>query len=227
MFDKPKKYIFKYNNRGYDNELILPVTPSHFTITNGIKTEVVNLTEVGDLNIPGTESAETITLDVMFTIQKYSFVTGPHNSNPYVFTDAFSRWACSHLPVRFVVSDTDVNIRVYIESIQYGTREGDGTGDVYATITMRPWRELAAPQVSTVKASTPTGGNKPRTGDSSTQNSKTYKVVRGDTLWGICRKFYSQPTLCYKLATYNSIKNANLIFPGQVLKIPDKKELAS
>jgi len=223
---KPKKYIFKYNNRGYDNELILPVTPSHFTITSGIKTEVVNLTEVGDLNIPGTESAETITLDnVVFPIQKYHYVVGPHNSNPYVFTDAFERWARSHLPVRFVVSDTSVNIRVYIESIQYGTREGNGTGDVYATITMRPWRELTVPQVSTVAAST--GGNKPRTGDSSAQNAQTYKVVRGDTLWGICRKFYSQPALCWKLATYNSIKNANLIFPGQILKIPDKKELAS
>ncbi len=223
---KPKKYIFKYNNRGYDNELILPVTPSHFTITSGIKTEVVNLTEVGDLNIPGTESAETITLDnVMFPIQKYPFVTGPHNSNPYVFTDAFERWARSHLPVRFVVSDTSVNIRVYIESIQYGTREGDGTGDVYATITMRPWRELTVPQVSTVAAST--GGNKPRTGDSSLKNPQTYKVVRGDTLWGLCKRFYNDVSLIKPLADYNSIKNPNLIITGQVLKIPDKKELAS
>ena len=221
----PKKYIFKYNNCGYDNELILPVTPSHFTITSGIKTEVVNLTEVGDLNIPGTESSETITLDVMFPIQKYPFVTGPHNSNPYVFTDAFERWARSHLPVRFVVSDTSVNIRVYIESIQYGTREGDGTGDVYATITMRPWRELTAPQISTVAAST--GGNKPRTGDSSPKNPQTYKVVKGDTLWWICKKFYNQPTLCDKLAAYNGIKNPNVIHIGWVLKIPDKKELAS
>ena len=223
---KPKKYIFKYNNRGYDNELILPVTPSHFTITSGIKTEVVNLTEVGDLNIPGTESAETITLDnVMFPIQKYPFVTGPHNSNPYVFTDAFERWARSHLPVRFVVSDTSVNIRVYIESIQYGTREGNGTGDVYATITMRPWRELTVPQVSTVAAST--GGNKPRTGDSSPKNPQTYKVVRGDTLWGLCKRFYNDVSLIKPLADYNSIKNPNLIITGQVLKIPDKKELAS
>ena len=222
----PKKYIFKYNNRGYDNELILPVTPSHFTITSGIKTEVVNLTEVGDLNIPGTESAETITLDnVMFPIQKYPFVTGPHNSNPYVFTDAFERWARSHLPVRFVVSDTSVNIRVYIESIQYGTREGNGTGDVYATITMRPWRELTVPQVSTVAAST--GGNKPRTGDSSPKNPQTYKVVRGDTLWGLCKRFYNDVSLIKPLADYNSIKNPNLIITGQVLKIPDKKELAS
>ena len=220
-----RKYIFEYNNRGYLQELILPVTPSHFTITSGIKTEVVNLTEVGDLNLPGTESAETIVLDnVQFPIQKYPFVTGPHNPDPYVFTEAFSRWAREHFPSRFIVSGTSVNIRVYIESIQYGTREGNGTGDVYATITMRPWRELAAPQVSTLAK---TGGNKTRSGDSEPKNPQTYKVVRGDTLWGICRKFYSAPTLCWKLATYNNIKNANLIYPGQVLQIPDKKELAA
>ena len=43
--------------------------------------------------------------------------------------------------------------------------------------------------------------------------------------WGICRKFYSAPTLCWKLAKYNGIQNANLIYPGQILKIPEKKEL--
>lgn len=215
-----RKYMFKYNNRGYDQELVLPVTPSNFTITCGIKTEVVNLTEVGDLNLPGTESAESITLDVLFPIQKYPFVTGPHNPDPYVFTEAFARWSREHFPSRFIVSESNVNIRVYIESIRYGTKSGDGTGDVYATITMRPWRELAAPQVS----KEPTGGNNARPG-SAPKNPQAYKVVSGDTLWGICRKFYSQPTLCWKLAKYNGIKNANLIYPGQVLKIPDKKEL--
>ena len=54
---------------------------------------------------------------------------------------------------------------------------------------------------------------------------QTYKVASGDTLWGICRKFYSAPTLCWKLAKYNGIQNANLIYPGQILKIPEKKEL--
>ena len=215
-----RKYMFKYNNRGYDQELVLPVTPSSFTVTSGIKTEVVNLTEVGDLNLPGTESAESMTLDVLFPIQKYSFVTGPHNPDPYVFTEAFARWAREHFPSRFIVSGTSVNIRVYIESIRYGTKPGDGTGDVYATITMRPWRELAAPQVS--KA--PTGGNNTRPA-SAPKNPQTYKVASGDTLWGICRKFYSAPTLCWKLAKYNGIQNANLIYPGQVLKIPEKKEL--
>ena len=45
------------------------------------------------------------------------------------------------------------------------------------------------------------------------------------SLWAICRKFYGDGSLAYKLATANGIKNPNLIYPGQVLAIPDKAAL--
>ena len=50
-------------------------------------------------------------------------------------------------------------------------------------------------------------------------------VVKGDTLWAIARKYYGDPQLCWRLASYNQIKNANLIFPGQVVRLPDKGAL--
>ena len=50
-------------------------------------------------------------------------------------------------------------------------------------------------------------------------------MVKGDTLWGICRRTYGDGTLAWKLAEYNSIKNANLIYPGQIVKLPDKGNL--
>ena len=52
-----------------------------------------------------------------------------------------------------------------------------------------------------------------------------YTVVKGDTLWGICRRTYGDGALAWKLAEANGIKNANLIFPGQVVKLPDKGSL--
>lgn len=45
---------------------------------------------------------------------------------------------------------------------------------------------------------------------------KTYVVKRGDTLTGIARLY---GTTVQKIAADNNIKNANLIYPGQVLKI--------
>lgn len=50
--------------------------------------------------------------------------------------------------------------------------------------------------------------------------SNTYKVKSGDTLSGIAKKFN---TTYQKLATYNGIKNPNLIYVGQIIKIPGCK----
>lgn len=47
----------------------------------------------------------------------------------------------------------------------------------------------------------------------------TYKVVRGDTLGAIAKKF---GTTVNELAKLNGIKNVNLIIVGQVLKLPSK-----
>ena len=44
-----------------------------------------------------------------------------------------------------------------------------------------------------------------------------YVVVSGDVLWKIARKFN---TTWEVLAEYNELKNPHLIFPGQVILIP-------
>ena len=44
-------------------------------------------------------------------------------------------------------------------------------------------------------------------------------------MWGISRRFYGDGSLAWRLAAFNQIKNANLIFPGQVLSIPPKSGL--
>lgn len=47
----------------------------------------------------------------------------------------------------------------------------------------------------------------------------SYKVNKGDTLYKISRQY---GTSVKELAEYNQIKNPNLIYPGQVVKIPQK-----
>ncbi len=50
----------------------------------------------------------------------------------------------------------------------------------------------------------------------------TYVVVKGDCLWNISKKFYGAGRQYTKIYNANTdiIKNPNLIYPGQVLKIP-------
>lgn len=58
------------------------------------------------------------------------------------------------------------------------------------------------------------------TATKSSSTAKTYKVVRGDSLWKISVKFYKNGNYWRKIADYNKLSNPNLIFPGQTLKIP-------
>lgn len=54
-----------------------------------------------------------------------------------------------------------------------------------------------------------------------TSNISAYIVKQGDTLSAIARKYN---TTYQKLAEYNGISNPNLIYPGQVIKIPQEQK---
>ena len=57
-------------------------------------------------------------------------------------------------------------------------------------------------------------------------SARTYTVAKGDTLWHIAKKFYGDGSLCRRLAAANpSIKNPDLIYPGQQLVIPALNDL--
>ncbi|BBK09227.1 conserved uncharacterised protein [Klebsiella phage 05F01] len=49
---------------------------------------------------------------------------------------------------------------------------------------------------------------------------KEYIVKPGDTLSGIAKELYGDSSTYLDIAEVNKIENTNLIFPGQVLKLP-------
>ncbi len=57
---------------------------------------------------------------------------------------------------------------------------------------------------------------------SSQQQAQTYTVVSGDSLSKISRRIYGDASKWKKIyeANTDQIKNPDLIYPGQVLKIP-------
>jgi len=207
-----RKFIFKSNT----GELQLPVTPPSFTIEHGIKVETVNIHTLGDVNIPGYGTLATIKIDTMFPAQPYPFAIG--HQFPYVYVDIFKKWCSERTVLRFIISDTPINLPVLVQSISYS--EKDGTNDVYASITLREYREL-----SIVKVEQTGSGNKSRPVETSKTIPQSYVIKSGDTLSSICRKFYGDASLYPKLAAANGIKNPHLIYAGHTLKIPDKSQL--
>lgn len=205
-----RKFIF----RSGSTELSLPVTPESYRVETGINIEVVNIHTLGDAILTGYGTLATIQISCMLPSQRYPFAD---SSNPDYYISQFEKWIKKKSKVRFVIGGTGVNVQTIIQSIAYGER--DGTNDVYADIILREYRTLAAVKVAKPTASKPRGGTT-QTASSSVTN---YKVVYGDTLCGICRRFYGDGSysLAKRLSAYNfGSRDPNILYAGETVAIP-------
>lgn len=103
-----------------------------------------------------------------------------------------------------IISDTAINIRVLIKSIEYG--EDPGTNDINYTLTLVEYRRGMAAE--------------PRPQEDTPYTPETYTVVYGDTLWSIARRFYGDGKFYKKIAAANGIQDPNVLAVGQVLRLP-------
>lgn len=211
-----RKFIFKDGNK----EILLPITPPSFTIGYGTNIETINIHTLGDINIAGYGTLATININCDFPNHDYPFVfSSAELRGPYEYVEMFKKWINDKKVLRFIISDTPINIAVLVQSIDYS--EKDGTNDVYAVISLREYREISVAKMETTEMQ---NKSRPAPADPPIK-AKTYTIVKGDTLSGICRKFYGNANLYPKLAKVNNIKNPNLIYTGNTLKIPDISQL--
>ena len=211
------KFIFK--DPQTNTELALPVTPRSFELSSGIRVETVNIHALGDVLIGGYTTLGTLKIPCMFPGQQYPFASAS-GEDPYTYVKRFAKYCENRTILRFVITETPVNIPVLLSDIQYG--EKDGSGDVYVTITMREYRFVALTQSQKPEWT----GNESRAVEASPPPTMDpYTIVRGDTLSAICRKFYGEAALYPALAKHNGIKNPNLIYTGNQLRIPEKSLL--
>lgn len=206
-----RKFIIKATK-----QITLPVTPESFEVSYGRRTETINIHETGDVNLPGGMALGTIKISCLFPANDYPFATD--YGSPYDYIEAIEKIIKKKKPVRFVVSGTPINEKVLIEEICYG--EKDGTGDVYATLTLRGYCQVSVGTAEIAAYSRPGG-------EGSVSQEQSYSAVYGDCLCFICRKFYGDGsyTLAQKLADYNGRADPNILYVGEVLKIPPKSVL--
>lgn len=207
-----RKLIFKDTQTG--EELVLPVTPGEYQVDHGRQVSSLTMHTAGQVNLPGEAVLLDQVIECLLPAQAYPFANPGAGTNPWVYLERLGRWSDSATVLRFIVSDTPVNGAVLLGPITY--REQDGTNDIYCSIPIRGYRELAAPT-----AQSQATGNEPRPVETRPKTQQSYTVVRGDTLSGIARRFYGDASLYGKLAAANGIANPHLIRVGQVIQLPE------
>lgn len=202
-------------------ELTLPVTPASYQWPHEAAIETVQVDQLGDLNYFGGKKMGSTTLsDCILPAQAYPFLAPGAGTNPWAYLEQLERWVDAGTVVRWIVSGTPVNAAVLIEGVTY--REKDGTNDLYADITLR---QYARPETPVLPAKASAAQTTTRDASTGASTKRSYTVQAGDTMWDICRRFYGDGSLAWRLAAANGVKNANLIYPGQSFTIPPADQL--
>lgn len=210
---------------GEREKIMLPVNPEQITVDNGSSHDSVTVSELGEILILQARPAVSISWSCYFPATRFPGVKVSSLTDPLKLCKRIEDFKNSDLPVHLLITGGSANGYFAIKSFKHNEKGGD-VGTRYYDITLKEYREVTTRQVKvdipSQKASIPAAAPEARVDN--TAQPKTYTVVKGDCLWNIAKKFYGNGAQYTKI--YNANKgviggNPNLIYPGQVLTIPD------
>lgn len=154
-----------------------PVPPAKFDVDVKQGNEIININNLGELNMLGKTGLLHMQLLSFFPAQDYSFcVCTP--SDPYTYVSTIDAWRTSGKPARVSIAGTPVNYAVSIDKFKWG--EQDGTNDVYFTLDFTEYKFIGGAVDTTISSTT---GLKDRTDASSISSVlQSVTVYPGDSI---------------------------------------------
>lgn len=193
-----------------------PITPSVIGVKNGASIETSNIIKLGEMAIFNGRKLKTFDSKSFFPNQEYDFCNYRGFSKPYDFVKKIKKWVDNGYILRITVTETDINFECIISDFTY--TEQDGTGDVYFELSVIEYKRLQIPSI-TDKLNSSTNASRP---SKPTTTQKTHRVVKGDNLWDISKRYYGKGSDYKKINQknwdkYPSLKKNNVIYPNWVL----------
>lgn len=209
---------------GTDNDKIrFPVVPSSIGVNRSNNIDTESVIKLGEVPIFNGTSLKTIELTSFFPNREYSFCDYTGFMKPYEFSEKIQKWMYEGKPLRIIVTDSPTNMQCLIQ--QFDTVEQDGTRDLYFTLNLLEYRPIEVPNLSNSSSSS-SSDNLTRPSEETTGNAqKTHKVVKGDCLYDIAKKYYGKGSLYPKIkeankSKYPSLAKSNVIYTSWELIIP-------
>lgn len=218
-------YSFYFDYDG--DHMQLPVPPPNFTMKIKGKNKVIELLNVGDVNILKEPGLTDVSFKVLLPGQEYPFAVYPNGfKTPDYYTDRFKKYKRDKKPILFTIIREapwgeflfDIKMKVSLESYSIEERAGE-EGDIYVSLELKEYKEYLTQEVAMLdikdgKAIVTIKEQRP-----AKTPAKSYTVKAGDTLWLIAKRELNDGSKYSEIAKLNNISNPNKINVGQVLRL--------
>lgn len=211
----------------------LPIAPSSMTMKINGKNETVTLINEGEVNMLKKPGLTDIDFEVEFPNVKYPYAVYPNGFQPSAYyLDMLEKLKLSQKPFKFIVNRMkpngfllfDTNMTVSIEDYEIEDNAENGF-DMVVKIKLKQYREYKT-EIIKNQPSTSSSTNlnqkvtvEKKRSTTGKEKTKTHTVARGETLWGIAKRYLGEGSKYTELAKINNLSNPNLIRVGQVIKL--------
>lgn len=208
-----------------DTEMRFPVTPPAVSMSFGREVQTYSLIGIGQHTEYGDQTAESYTLTDLLLPGKDTDLPMAQPStigasDPESYIKLLRSWQQQEKEGRLIAAGSALGLNVPVILKHIAVKQRGYDGSCYLTLTLIDHEKLKEQ-----KATSDTKTKQKRESKTQGKGVQSYTVVKGDSLWSICKKYYQNGTLAYRLAAYNGIQNADYIRVGQKIKIPEKDQL--
>lgn len=196
----------------------LPINPEQVTAQTGTFSQTFRVIERGEIVLPRGKVPARLAWDgILPGAERQGAVFVTAWQPPAVILDQLQRWRDQAAKVRLLVTETPLNLDVYIDTLEHTW--GGGHGDCRYRLQLVQARVLQVlPEGSAAQPTLVAAPPRP-----TPPAPKQYTVKPGDTLWGIAKQTLSTGDRWRELYEANRSTigpDPNTIRVGQVLRIP-------
>lgn len=209
------------------NRTQLPVPPAKMQLRINNKNKTLNLINDGEVNILKTPGLTEVSFEVLLPNSQYPFSSYFEGfQKAEYFLNSFKQLKTTFAPFQFIVCRLsphyeflfDTNLTVALEDYEILEDANNGL-DVMTSVKLKQYKPYAT-KVVNVKENA--DGSRVANVEQSRQTSreipKIHKVIAGQTLLEICKKYLGDTSRLQEIAKLNKIINPNVLDAGQVIK---------